>query len=219
MKRIRRQDPDWFPQDYTSTLIRSRRKFLPELIPNMLLGIGLRVESVGDEYYWAEEWEGVTRTTLLTCCLVCHEWNRIFTPILYRSITLGRNTSPTALLLLRLTLRHMQPSHLALIRRITVETNKDEANANLWLAVSLRPPNLRTLTLDRLDPDRLHPRFAHQLRSLSQSCTIELRRGFDHGGSIEWESIPKWIKFLKRARPTLCELGLDDATNGSYESR
>ena len=85
---LRRVNPEWLPQNYTITLSNSHPKFLLELLPNMIQGVyeqGWRQvlasrTSVGD----MEEMQ----STLAACCLVCHEWNRICTPILYGDIIL-----------------------------------------------------------------------------------------------------------------------------------
>ena len=78
--------PRWCPENYTTILVDSHPKFPPELMPNLLSGLGI----------WGGYWNErnlVTQSTLAACCLVSREWNIIFTPHLYRDILLDRKST------------------------------------------------------------------------------------------------------------------------------
>ena len=62
------------------------RIFLPELVPELVPGLYRRRWDLVDEVQgWEEELERVIRRTLTACCLVCCEWNKLFTPLLHTS--------------------------------------------------------------------------------------------------------------------------------------
>ena len=183
------------------------RIFLPELVPELVPGLYRRRWDLVDEVQgWEEELERVIRRTLTASCLVCWEWNKLFTPLLYRNITLSRGTSPFNVSILRRILWHVRPNYKAFISTIKVEGAKDVSTAGFWLAVSLNLPNLCNLTLDGLDPAILHPRFAQHIRLLYKRCTVVLRRNVNYGGNTKWESLQGWLRFLRSSQPTICEL-------------
>ena len=123
-------DCGWLPENYTAALADSHPKFLPELIPNMVLGIygypckfGVPVNAV----------KLVIQSTLAACCLVNREWNRTFTPLLYQQIVLeGSIQNPLLVqsLLLR-TFRHTQPAHKSLVKIMEIGSGRNGSTANL----------------------------------------------------------------------------------------
>ena len=128
--------PGWLPQGYTSALAGWRQQFPSELIPFMIPGFYRRKEL----YAWSDESEETIRESFVTCCLVCREWNKTFTPILYRNITLGPKTTTLTRSLLRRTLEHTRPSHKTLVVTMHISSAEDGTASNFWLLVLL---NLR----------------------------------------------------------------------------
>ena len=199
--------------------MKSHPKFLPELIHNLLPGLYTRnVYEYSLYYYWSNnEAKSVTQSTLAACCLVSHEWNRIFTPILYEHIHLGRNKSLLTRSLLHRTFQHTKPTHKALVRTVTIELAKDGSTANS-LSICFSFPNLHKLIIDlkSVNPTTLHSNFAQNLQSLSRCCCIQMR-GDLIGKEIatQWKSLPIWINFFRRSRSIPCCL-FASASGGEY---
>lgn len=89
-----------------------RQMFLPELLAEIVsplhyMGNDLLVEKC------------LNQITLGSCCLVCREWNKAFTPLLYEEIVLNDDLKFTSTALLRRTIWHDRPDHGSLIKRIT----------------------------------------------------------------------------------------------------
>ena len=146
------------------------------------------------------------QSTLAACCLVSHEWNRIFTPILYENIFLGGKKSVLTRSLLHRTFQHTKPTHKALVRTMTIELAEDGSTANS-LSICFSFPNLHKLiiNLERVNPATLHSNFAQNLQSLSRCCAIQM--GEDCAGKeivTQWQSLPIWINFIRRSRSIPC---------------
>ena len=200
----------WLPKGYTAALLKTRSKFLPELMPNMIAGISLHMKKYysRDDYRWEEEKGSVIQSTLAACCLVSHEWNRIFTPMLYENIILGGKKSLLTRSLLHRTFKHTKPTHKALVRTMTIELAEDGSTANS-LSICFSLVNLHKLIIQvpKVDPTTLHSNFAQSLRSLSRCCAIQMR-GDLVGKEIatQWQSLPIWINFIRRSRLIPCGL-------------
>ena len=208
----------WLPEDYTAALLKTRSKFLPDLMPNMIAGISMRL---GEEDWlgsckWEEEKGSVIRSTLVACCLVSHEWNRIFTPMLYENIILGGKKSLLTRSLLHRTFQHTKPTHKALVRTMTIELAEDGSTANL-LSICFSFPNLHKLIIDlpEVDPTTLHSNFAQNLRSLSRCCAVQMRGDSNNEIMTQWQSLPIWINFFRRSRSIPCGL-FTIASGGGY---
>ena len=134
----RESHPKWFPESYTTALVDSHPKFHPELLRNLLSGLYLR-----DGFDWYER-NTVVQSTLAACCLVSREWNRTFTPILYKDIVLGGNKSLLTRSLLRRTFQHTRPTNAILVKTMTIEPADDGSTTNL-LSICFRFPNLQKL--------------------------------------------------------------------------
>ena len=193
----------------------SDQKLLLGLFHSMIPSIrrGSRKSSAGNAYYWTYEPTVLIQKTLASWSLVCHEWNRVFTPLLYQSIVVGK-TGPS---LTEERLREVEPTHKALIRTIRVKAAEGVSTANILLGLIPGLPNLRELTLDGLVPPRLHPDFPKHISSLSKKCTVRLRYGEGYGGLVDWKLLPQWIKFIRRSGVAHCELGMHyDSSDGKY---
>ena len=208
--------PKWFPENYTIALVDSHPKFLPELVRNLLLGLYLR-----DGFDWYER-NTVVQSTLAACCLVSHEWNRTFTPILYKDIVLGGNKSLLTRSLLRRTFHHTQPTNITLVKTMTIEPAHDGSTANLLsICFCFSFPNLHKLIIDLLgvDPTTLHSNFVQNLQSLSRCCAIQMRGDFI-GKEIrtQWQSLPLWINFIRRSRSIPCGFYTEYSGDGYWIS-
>ena len=143
------------------------------------------------------------RSAVYSCCLVCRVWSTIFTPILYRTITLRDHDA----LLFRQTLRRREqnrPSFRSFIEDITIFSSEESALTTTMI-VSLYPQNMRTLVIYDFDEALLHHRFARCMAALSKRCTI---RFINKTGRIPVGSIPQWITFLRSSQPACCELSI-----------
>ena len=183
--------------------MKSHPKFLPELTRNILPGFYKCLKKYPNFIEWYDEDESVIQSTLAACCLVSHEWNRIFTPILYGDIFLGEKNSLLTRSLLRRTLQHTQPAHKALVMTITIAPAEDGSTANL-LSICFSIPNFRKLILDLKGSNlsALHPNFVQQLRSLSIPCTIQIGKDGQRVNIGGWESLPSYINFMRRSKST-----------------
>ena len=199
----------WLPDDYTAALLKTRSKFLPELMPNMIAGISMHMKKKfrRNDYEWKEEKGSVIQSISAACCLVSHEWNRIFTPMLYENIILGGKKSLLTRSLLHRTFQHTKPTHKALVRTMTIELAEDGSTATS-LSICFSLPNLHKLIIDlkRVDPTTLHSNFAQNLQSLSRCCAIQMRGdlGSEKEISTQWQSLPTWINFIRRSRLIPC---------------
>ena len=179
--------------------MKSHPKFLPELTRNILPGIYKR----GRTRYRDNEDKSVIQSTLAACCLVSHEWNRIFTPLLYGDIFLAGKKPLLTRSLLHRTFRQTQPNHKTLVKTMMISPAEDGSTANL-LSICFSLPNLRKLILDfeQFDLSTLNPNFVQQLRALSTPCTIQMG---EDGLSVNiggWESLPSYIDFTRRSKLT-----------------
>ena len=212
----------WLPNDYTAALLKTRSKFLPDLMPNMIAGISIHMEKNYQRHVYElkEEKGSVIQSTLAACCLVSREWNRIFTPILYENIFLGRKKSLLTRSLLHRTFQHTKPTHNALVKTMTIELAEDGSTANS-LSICFSFPNLHKLIIDlkRVDTATLHSNFAQNLRSLSRFCSIQMRGPDTPFGKnrieTQWQSLPIWINFFRRSRSIPCGF-FTVASGGGY---
>ena len=170
------------------------------------------------DYEWKEEKGSVIQSTLAACCLVSHEWNRIFTPMLCENIILGGKKSLLTRSLLHRTFQHTKPTHKALVRTMTIELAEDGSTANS-LSTCFSFPNLHRLIIDlpTVNPATLHSNFAQSLRSLSRCCAIQMRgkHGYEKEIVTEWQSISIWRSFIRRSRLIPCGLSAG-AVGGGY---
>ena len=144
------------------------------------------------------------QNTLAACGLVCQEWNRVFTPVLYENILLGRKKSLLTRSLLHRTFQYTKPTHKALVRTMTIELAEDGSTANS-LSICFSFPNLHKLIIDLsdVDPATLHSNFAQNLQSLSRCCAVQMRDS-DTEITTQWQSLPIWINFIRRSRSIPC---------------
>ena len=197
----------WLPKTYSASLSKWRRKFPPELLPDMIQGLYKR-RNEGD-IGWERENQPVIQRTLVACCLVSREWNRISTPVLFGDIFLGVKNPLLAQSLLHRTFRHTQPAHKALVKTMTIAPAEDGSTANL-LSICFSMPNLRKLILDfgNFDLSALHCNFVQQLRSLSKCCSIQMLED-DHGNvALGWAQLPSYINFTRGSRSTSLSFGV-----------
>ena len=164
------------------------------------------------------------KSTLAACCLVSHEWNRIFTPMLYENIILGGKKSLLTRSLLHRTFQHTKPTHKALVKTMTIELAEDGSTANS-LSICFSFPNLHKLIIDfhKVDPATLHSNFAQNLQSLSRCCSIQMRGdSIDVAGekkiTTEWQSLPIWINFIRRSRSIPCSFDTGYSWGGYWSS-
>ena len=203
----------WLPRNYTTALVDSHPKFLPELVPNLIHWIDVSLTQ-SPTYFNGYSSRKAPRT-LAACCLVCREWNKIVTPILYKDITLplDEDTHLSSQSLLQRTLRHTKPAHKALVKIVSIVPAKDRSIAD-FLSICLSMPNLHKLMLDfkELDPTTLHPNLGYYLRFLSKRCTIQMAGGYNGRMNIDWESWPKWVSFIRHSRTMsiLSNFNIDD---------
>ena len=192
----------------------SDQKLLLGLFHSMIPSIrkGSRKSSAGNAYYWTYEPTVLIQKTLASWSLVCHEWNRVFTPLLYQSIVVGK-TGPS---LTEERLREVEPTHKALIRTIRVEAAEDVSPANVLFGLISGLPNLHELTLDGLLLSKCHRRFPQLIHSLSRKCMVKLRYTQEHGGGrVRWEILPNWITSIQQSRVAHCELEMDHCSSDS----
>ena len=211
----------WLPENYTTALSRYHPRFLLDIVPNVVPGFFGRMmwKAEGGYHRWVEEPGSVIRSTLAACCLVCREWNRAFTPILYADIFLGGKKSLLTRSLLHRTFQHTRPTHIALVRTITIEPAEDGSTANLLSTSFIFSfPNLHKLILRlwKIDPAALHPNFAQNLRSLSRSCTVQLG-GDTVTPELTWELLPHWVRLIRHSLSTSYKFIVDnDNSDGEY---
>ena len=181
----------------------SHPKFLPELTQNILPGLYERDGNSLSFLRWKNEDKSVIQSTLAACCLVSHEWNRIFTPLLYGDIFLAGKKPLLTRSLLHRTFRQAQPTHKVLVKTMTISPAEDGSTANL-LSICFSLPNLRKLILDfeKFDLSTLNPNFVHQLRSLSTLCTIHIGEDGHNVHIRSWGSLPGYIDFMRRCKST-----------------
>ena len=182
----------------------------------MILGISVYMkEKESHCYQWEEEKISVAQRTMVACCLVCHEWNRIFTPILYTDIHLGGKKSLLTRSLLHRTFRYTQPSRTSLVKTMSIEPAEDGSTADS-LSICFSLPNLQKLTLEfwNIDLALLHPNFAQSLRSLSRCCTIEMGRSYSAKITTQWQSLTRWVSFIRCSRLASCDLFTGLPTGG-----
>lgn len=211
----RESHPKWFPEIYTTALVDSHPKFLPELVRNLLPGLYLR-----DGFDWYKQ-NTVVQSTLAACCIVSREWNRTFTPILYKDIVLGGSKSLLARSLLRRTFQHTRPTNATLVKTMTIEPAHDGSTANLLsICLCFNFPNLQKLMLNfrNTDPAAIHPNFAQILRSLSRRCTIQMGNTYSDLAFTKWKSLPLWINFIQRSRFIPCSFYAEPSQSGYWIS-
>ncbi|KAK7689439.1 hypothetical protein QCA50_007231 [Cerrena zonata] len=103
-----------------------QQTFVSDLISEIVTALRYPVEwdptgATSWDEYDALYGRRITRTTLASCCLVCYEWNQLFTPALYESIAVDHDK--LASLLLR-TLWYDQPARKELIHTIEVQCDQ-----------------------------------------------------------------------------------------------
>ena len=198
--------------------MKSHPKFLPDLTRNLLPGFYKRADNFWGKLRWENEDKSVIQSTLAACCLVSREWNRIFTPILYKDILLkGKNSLLTRSLLHR-TFQHTKPTHKALVRTMSIELAEDGSTANS-LSICFSFPNLYKLIIDlpevEVNPATLHSSFSQNLQSLSRCCSMQMVGDYMGGIATQWQSLPIWINFIRRSRSIPCGL-FADGSEGEY---
>ena len=208
-------DTGWCTRNYREDLMKSHPKFLPELTQDLLPGFYKCLNKGSSSFNWRDEDKLVIQSTLAACCLVSHEWNRIFTPILYGDIFLGEKKPLVTRSLLHRTFRHTQPAHKALVKTMAIVPAADGSTANL-LSICFSMPNLRKLILQLwgFNLSALHPNVVQQLRSLSKPCTIKLREDGDYVNIDEWESLSSYINFVRRSKSASCRFWLGSSGGG-----
>ena len=200
-RRNQESDTGWLSENYMVALAKWRLKFLPEFAPGIIMGLYRKWNpSRSYESWWSDEKPSVIQSTLAACCLVSHEWNTIFTPILYEEILPEAKNPIHSQSLLHHTFRHMQPARKVFVKAMTIALTKDRSTANL-LSICFSLPNLRKLTLDfkNFSLSALHPDSTQRLRTLSKRCTIQMGDG---GVDVEWGSLPSYINFMRRSKST-----------------
>ena len=193
-------DKKWYPPYHKITRKgRLRQMFVSDLLPNLLAVLA-------HEGWYAKS----RRSTLASCCLVCHEWNNIFTSSLYRNIVLNRDEPILTLSLLSRTLWHGRPAYRTLVENITIWPSTT-AIAIACLVISSDLPNLRSLTMFDFELSQLPPRLAQHMRLLSKHCAVSL----DNRSCLpQPQSVTRWFRSLQSTQPDFCQLTL-----AYYEAR
>ena len=215
--RNQKSDTGLCTKNYREDLMKSHPKFLPELTQNILPGFYNCPQKSNSHSLCRDEDKAIIQSTLVACCLVSREWNRIFTPILYGDIFLGGKKTRATRSLLHRTFRHTKPTHKALVRKMTIELAEDGSAASS-LSICFSLPNLHKLIIDlpEVDPATLHPNFAQNLLSLSRCCAVQIRGDRSNNNSTtQWQSLPIWINFFRRSRSIPYSL-FADASGGEY---
>ena len=178
---------------------------MPLLPPEIVLEVFVHVKHQG---FFSGDIARARQKMLYSFCLVSHQWNRTFTPLLYVDVTLDDHNAGMELptLLLRRTLWHTQPARKDLIERMQVFSSK-KSPSTLWMVVLSNLPNLRELMIHQFDHSQFHPKLAQHIRSLSKRCTILLNPASIL--RIEPQSIPGWVRFLRSSQPHLCTLNVE----------
>lgn len=168
--------------------------------------------STSDASDWTYESTMLIQKTLASCTRVCHEWNRVFTPLLYKSIVIGKTRSTDT----DKYLRQVGPANKVFITTIRVEAAEDVSPANVLFGLISGLPNLHELTLDGLLLSKCHRRFPQLIHSLSRKCMVKLRYTQEHGGGrVRWEILPNWITSIQQSRVAHCELEMDHCSSDS----
>lgn len=172
------------------------RKFLPELVPEIVLHIQhvpllnepglvpLNDDRNGQYLYRRPKVLG----WLFSCCLVCHYWKELFTPALYREIVIDQDRMP---ILLR-TLWHTRPQYRNSIHTLIIK-GKEYSDTTPFLHPF---PNLTYFALDDFELSRCSPIFPRILKLLPHTCKIDIC-----GRAIDANSIPALIHFIRQAQP------------------
>ena len=143
---------------------------MPLLPPEIVLEVFVHVKHQG---FFSGDIARARQKMLYSFCLVSHQWNRTFTPLLYVDVTLDDHNAGMELptLLLRRTLWHTHPARKDLIERMQVFSSR-KSPSTLWMVVLSNLPNLRELMIHQFDHSQFHPKLAQHIRSLSKRCTI-----------------------------------------------
>ena len=186
-------------------MTKSHPKFLPQLTQNLVPGFYKCLNKHPTYFRWNDEDKSIIQSTLAACCLVSHEWNRIFTPIFYGDIFLGKKKPLLTHSLLHRTFHKTQPTHKVLVKTMMIAPAEDGSTANL-LSIGFSMPNLRKLILDFKNSNlfTLHCNFVQQLRSLSKWYTIQMEQGPYGFVDVDWGSLPRYIDFTRRSKSASC---------------
>ncbi|KAK7681426.1 hypothetical protein QCA50_015518 [Cerrena zonata] len=141
--------------------------FLPELVPELVFALAHCGGRNSSELKNDKE---NTRYTFYSCCLVCHDWNRLFTPLLYERIFLYNDEKA---LLLCHTLWKLQPAHRNLVEDICILFDKISSHSS-WTIVLTKLPNLKHVHIIHLDIVYIHPRFSLITKLLLKHCQVSV---------------------------------------------
>ena len=173
-------------------------RFPPELILEV-------IDYIKDDSFLLENGFKSRQDTLTSSCLVTREWNRLFTPFLYRNIVLDDNKSASSVRLLFRTLSHTGSLQRGLIQKVSL-TLTPQPRESIWLLISLNLPNLLEVTLNCFDYSNFYSTLPQYLRSLSKRCIVVLNPTRGGCMSIGPESICRWARFLRTSQPSSCEI-------------
>lgn len=178
----------------------SHRRFLPELVPELVQHIQLvSVQSTGgpeilsfnarDAWYLNQRM--IVLKWLYSCCLVCRYWKELFTPALYREIVIDE----VWMHLLRRTLWHNRPDHIRLIHALIIRIHSPYPAGLMPFLYPL--PNLAIFVIDGFDFSRCPPLFPRISKLLPQICKVDIC-----GHDIHPSLLPNLIRFIQRAKFT-----------------
>ena len=166
-----------------------QQMFLPELMPIVVSAL--------KRHNWGDDWEmgneGLREQTLAACCLVCHEWCRLFSPLLYAELILDGAFNDASHL--------YHPRYKKLIKKLTIDLRLEYHIQSVWTLLSSNMPNLCELVIEQFDHSKFHPRLAQCLRSLSRRCNVIL---CPPTLPIKPKLIPGWFRFLRSSQPSSC---------------
>ena len=134
----------------------------------------------------------ITRKSLWSCCLVCREWNELFTPALYETIVIDNEKMGTYLFQ---TLLRYRPTHKDLIHAIEVECHNSPHG---WTPILVQLPNLRDLTMHQFDLSRSHPRLSRLFRVLPDGCETWI---YGEEVFFHQQLLPQTFQFIRHSQP------------------
>lgn len=186
----------------------SHRVFLPELVHEFVAD--LRSELLDDMLCGRHS--NALKAEIRAFCLVCRDWNLIFTPLLYRVIAFGMYDKKEMALLYG-TLSRVQPARRDLVHIISLYFTPETPDENKWMVLLNQLPNLRELRISNLDISHLLPISSHCLKRLSKHCRVRLECRIN-----DVEASLRCLTFFRTTQPEKGELLSDYQSNGSIHA-
>ena len=141
---------------------------------------------------------------ILSFCLVCNQWKKIFIPALYNTIEFTGDNSHLTFSLLQRTICTLEPTRQQLIKEVIIRSSNKSSTVT-YKIMALRLPNLEKLELYGFDYSKWHRTFLNQLQSFSKRCAIDLNTT---SVEVQWTTFPHWLRFLRSLQPKTCGLNV-----------